>query len=120
MRRALQLSLLTYAFYAWPVLGAELIRPTLEVNDMRVIVAYVSVAELVSLQAKYGNVEIDRRDIRQDHRTGFSILRTNRQTGARTCEIYLPDAKRPKEVDDEATLILGHELLHCMLGDYHR
>jgi hypothetical protein len=74
----------------------------------------------VNLQAKYGNSKIDRRDIRQDHRKGFSILRANRETGARTCEIYLPNAQRPKEVDDEATLILGHELLHCMLGDYHR
>ena len=87
---------------------------------MRVIVTYVSVGELVKLQAKYGNAKIDRRDIRQDHRRGFSILKTNRETGARTCEIYLPNAQRPKEVDDEATLVLGHELLHCMLGDYHR
>ena len=43
MRRALQVSLLTYAVGAWPVLGGELIRPTLDVNDMRVIVTYVSV-----------------------------------------------------------------------------
>ena len=120
MRRALQLSLLTHALAAWPVLGGELVRPTLDVNDMRVVVTYVSVGELVNLQAKYANASIDRRDIRQDHRHGFSILRTNRETGARTCEIYLPNARRPKEVDDEATLILGHELLHCMLGDYHR
>ena len=73
----------------------------------------------MSLQAKYG-ANIDRRDIRQDHRHGFSILKTNRETGARTCEIYVPNAKRPTNVDDEATLILGHELLHCMLGTYHR
>jgi hypothetical protein len=120
MRRALQLSLLTYALGARPVLGEELIRPTLDVSDMRVVVTYVTVGELVNLQAKYANAKIDRRDLRQDHRHGFSILRTNRETGARTCEIYLPNAQRPKEVDDEATLILGHELLHCMLGDYHR
>ena len=67
----------------------------------------------MKLQAKYGNATIDRRDIRQDHRKGFSVLRANRETGARTCEIYLPNAQRPKEVDDEATLILGHELLHA-------
>jgi hypothetical protein len=44
----------------------------------------------------------------------------NRETGALTCEIYLSDEQRPREVDDAATLSLGHELLHCMLGDYHR
>src|SRR5262245_28868451 len=120
MRRALQLSLLTCALGARPALGGELVKPTLDVNDMRVIVSYLSVGELVKLQTKYSNARIDRRDIRQDHRQGFSILRTNRETGARTCEIYLPNAQRPKEVDGDATLILGHELLHCMLGDYHR
>ena len=29
-------------------------------------------------------------------------------------------SKRTVEVDDEGTLSLGHELLHCMRGDYHR
>jgi len=73
---------------------------------------------LVNLQAKYG-AHVDRREIRQDYRRGFSILKTNRETSARTCEIYLPNEMRPKKIDDEATLSLGHELLHCMLGDYH-
>jgi len=100
-------------------LGGELVKPTIDVNDMRVVISYVSTGALVNLQHKYG-VQIDRREIRQDYRHGFSILKTNRETGARTCEIYLPNDKRPREVDDEATLSLGHELLHCMLGDYHR
>jgi hypothetical protein len=97
----------------------EVVKPTLDVSDMRVVVKYVSVGELMNLQAKFG-ANVDIRDIRQNHRHGFSILKTNRETGARTCEIYLPDSKRPVEVDDESTLILGHELLHCMLGSYHR
>ncbi len=59
-------------------------------------------------------------DIRQDHRNGFSILKTNRETGSRTCEIYLPNDQRPRTRDDKGTLTLGHELLHCMFGDYHR
>jgi hypothetical protein len=120
MSRTLQLALLACALQARPLLGGELIKPTLDVNDMRVVVSYVSTGELVNLQAKYGGVGIDHREIRQDYRHGFSILKTNRETGARTCEIYLPNAKRAAEVDDASTLILGHELLHCMLGDYHR
>jgi hypothetical protein len=118
MSRTLHFVLLACLLHAASVLGGELIRPTIDVNDMRVIVTYLGPGDLANLQAKYGG-RIDRRDLRQNHRRGFSILRTNRETGARTCEIYLPDEKRPSAVDDEATTTLGHELLHCMLGDYH-
>ena len=119
MRRTLHFAVLAYALSARATLGGELLKPTIDVNDMRVVVSYVSTGELVNLQAKYG-ANIDRREIRQGYRHAFSILKTNRETGARTCEIYLPNAKRPREVDDEGALTLGHELLHCMLGDYHR
>ena len=97
----------------------EPIKPTLDIQDMRVLVSYLSMRELMWLQGKYG-ANVDLRDIRQDHRHGFSILKTNRETGARTCEIYLPNERRPDKVDDAGTLTLGHELLHCMLGNYHR
>jgi hypothetical protein len=99
--------------------AAETIKPSLDVRDMRVLVSYVSVNELLILQRKHG-ANVDLRDLRQDHRDGFSILRTNRETGFRTCEIYLPAAQRPRVRDDQGTLTLGHELLHCMLGAYHR
>jgi hypothetical protein len=102
-----------------PVQGGEVLKPTLDINDMRVVVAYGSTNELVNLQRTFG-AHIELRDIRQDHRHGFSILKTNSVTGARTCEIYLPNDQRPREVDDEGTLTLGHELLHCMRGNYHR
>ena len=99
--------------------AVETIRPTLDVQDLRVVVSYVSVGEIVKLQAAFG-AHIDLREIRQDYRHGFSLLRTHRETGARTCEIYLPSDRRARKVDDDGTLTLGHELLHCMLGDYHR
>jgi hypothetical protein len=118
MSRLLHLAILACAVASVPAKG-EVVRPTLDVSDMRVVVKYVSVGELMNLQAKFG-ANVDIRDLRQNHRHGFSILKTNRETGARTCEIYLPESKRPVEVDDESTLILGHELLHCMLGSYHR
>jgi hypothetical protein len=113
------MALIAHASPARLALAGEAIKPTLESNDMRVVVSYVSIGELVNLQAKYG-AHIDRREIRQDYRHGFSILKTNRDTGARTCEIYLSSEQRPSERDDKGTLTLGHELLHCMLGDYHR
>jgi hypothetical protein len=59
------------------------------------------------------------RDIRQTSRHGFSILKKD-AAGAVTSEIYLPVEQHPQQVDDEGTLTLGHELLHCMLGNYHR
>jgi hypothetical protein len=107
------------ALLQWPAQGGEVMKPTLDLNDLRVVVTYVSTNELVNLQRKFG-AHIDLREIRQDYRHGFSILKTNRETGARTCEIYFQNDQRPREVDDEATLSLGHELLHCMRGDYHR
>jgi hypothetical protein len=117
-RRELTVALAAQAVLPASLFASEIIRPTLDVQDMRVVVSYVSTGELVLLQAKYG-ANIDRRDIRQDYRHGFSILKTNRETGARTCEVYLPNAQRARKVDDEGTLTLGHELLHCMLGNYH-
>ena len=111
--------LIAYAALVHPLCADEPIKPTLDVQDMRVVVIYVSTGELVQLQSKYG-ANVDLREIRQDYRHGISILKTNRETGARTCEIYLPTKHRPREVDDDATLTLGHELLHCMLGNYHR
>jgi hypothetical protein len=33
-----------------------------------------------------------------------------------TCELHILD---PKYVDDEATLTLGHEMIHCLYGSYH-
>jgi len=115
----MSLALVAGALLAQPSWASEVIKPTLDVQDLRLVVNYVSTGELIKLQREWGK-HIDLRDVRQDHRHGFSILKTNRETGARTCEVYLPSAQRPGEVDDDGTLTLGHELLHCMLGDYHR
>jgi hypothetical protein len=123
-KRRRQGGLLTLALVAQALLaprgfGVESIKPTLAVQDLRVVVSYVSTGEIVKLQARFG-AHVDLRELRQDYRHGFSILKTHRETGARTCEIYLPNDGRPLKVDDAGTLSLGHELLHCMLGDYHR
>ena len=111
--------LVAHGLLARPALAAEAIKPTLDVQDILVTVRYVSTGELAQLALKYGG-GIDLRDLRQDDRRGFSVVKRNRETGARICEIYLPDARRPATVDDAGTLTLGHELLHCLLGDYHR
>lgn len=33
-----------------------------------------------------------------------------------TCEIHILE---PKHIDDEPTLTLGHEMIHCLYGSYH-
>jgi len=33
-----------------------------------------------------------------------------------TCEIH---TLRPNKIDDNATMTLGHEMLHCIFGTYH-
>jgi hypothetical protein len=76
--------------------ATDVIKPTLDVQDMRVVVSYVSTGELVQLQSKYG-ANVDLRELRQDYRHGFSILKTNRETGARTCQIYLPNELRARQ-----------------------
>ena len=42
-----------------PAQGDEVIKPTIDVNDMRVVVTYLSTNELVNLQRKYG-ANVDR------------------------------------------------------------
>ncbi len=101
-----------------PALGGNAIKPRLDFKDFRVVVNYLSPGEFSKLAAKHSGW-IDMSDVRQASRLGFSILKKD-ATGAMTCEIYLSNDLRPHYVDDEGTLTLGHELLHCMLGDYHR
>lgn len=36
--------------------------------------------------------------------------------GPWTCEIHMMD---PAHIDDERTLTLGHEMVHCLYGSYH-
>jgi len=119
MKPAFHLAGLGCALYVATAFGGEPIKPTTDLHDLRVVVTYVSIGELANLQSRYGAGQIDLRDVRQNHRHGFTIVTKNRETGALTCEIFLPNSKRPQAVDDQATLTLGHELLHCMLGNYH-
>lgn len=39
--------------------------------------------------------------------------------GNNRCDILIKKT-RLLRVDDEATLTLGHELMHCLYGDYHK
>ena len=118
LRPTLRLAALACLTCAGAASGGELIKPTIELNDLRVVVTYLSTGELLILQRRYGH-RVDLRNIRQSHYNGLTIVKRNLKTGAFTCEIYLPNENPPRLVDDKATLILGHEFLHCLLGEYH-
>ena len=77
-----------------PAHGGEVLKPTLDISDMRVTVSYVSTGDLVNLQRKYG-AHIDLREIRQDYRHGFSILKTNRETGADLRDLFAQRSAAP-------------------------
>jgi len=57
-----------------------------------------------------------------DSRYGFARWHEWRNQGGQIvrvepeCEIHVVE---PKYVDDEETVTLGHELLHCLYGSYH-
>ena len=54
MRINLHLAILAQALVAGPVaLGGGFVKPTVEFNDIRVVVTYVSTNELMNLQGKF-------------------------------------------------------------------
>ena len=111
--------LLTLALLTTPA-HSESVRATLELNSVRVEVIWVqSASELARIRQQY---ERSAGDIRSragiggglDRTRGFSVL--GKRNGERVCLVYV---YRPLSVDDDRTLALGHEVLHCVLGEYH-
>lgn len=96
------------------------VRATLQLTSVRVEVTWVnSASELARIRQQY---ERPVGDIRSrggiggglDQTRGFSIL--GKRNGEQVCIVYV---YRPLNVDDDHTLALGHEVLHCLLGNYH-
>jgi hypothetical protein len=72
-----------------------------------------SQAEMDAKRREYGSVRPD--NVIRTRLTGFSVL--GRRDGALVCLIFAP---KPRAEDDRNTLVLGHELAHCLLGRYHQ
>lgn len=88
--------------------------PTLDLKAVRVEVTWVADRpEMNRLRRQYGQPPLDDAVIRS-RLTGFSVL--GKREGEYVCLIFAP---RPEREDDRATVALGHELAHCLLGDYH-
>src|SRR5262245_28674909 len=76
-----------------------------EVGTVTVHIHWVSVDELRAAARSVGKRP-------QAEPLGFSVLRKHPETGAYTCDIYMP--REPTRVDDRVTNHLGHELAHCL------
>ena len=96
------------------------IQPTLELTSMRVEVTWVNNAsELAHLRRQYERPVGNSRSragiaVGVDQLRGFSVL--GKRNGEYVCFVYI---YRPVILDDDRTRVLGHEMLHCLLGEYH-
>jgi hypothetical protein len=116
MRPALRVAIVALAFFAGPAHGED-VEPSIEVGGMKLEVTWVrSNAEIELARKRYG-AEIEE----QGHRRvpqkpeGFAVLVG--RDGELVCRLWV---LKPENVDDERTTALGHELLHCLAGAYHR
>lgn len=92
-----------------PAQASELWTATTEVQAVTVRIHWVSTVELLAAARDVGKKP-------QTAPMGFSVLRKNVETGAYTCDVYMPN--RPVRIWDKPTTSLGHELAHC-LGFVH-
>jgi hypothetical protein len=116
MRPALNLGLLALALSAGPAHGED-VKPTIDFGEMKVEVTWVgSNADIEHARKRYG-VEIESKGHRRvpQKPEGFAVL-VGTDSGL-VCRLWI---LKPGNVDDERTTALGHELLHCLLGEYHR
>lgn len=114
-------SLLLLALLWLPAKAAAPIRPTLNLTSVRVEVTWIkNSAELDAIRRRYrpfsdGDVRAAFGRYAAGLEKGFSVL--VRKDDQFICRIYV---FKPIVVDDGKTTALGHELLHCLLGSYHR
>lgn len=105
---------------AAPASGRDVIRPTLDFTDVRIEVHWMDSSAAIRLEARKYRVDLPRATFGSSRlyagrHEGFSIL--GKRNGERVCLIFV---RKPAHVDDDKTTAVGHELLHCLLGVYHR
>jgi hypothetical protein len=93
------------------LLGARVLEAQ---EPVRVEVEWVeSDAAMDAKRREFGAVRPD--NVIRTKLTGFSVL--GKRDGELVCLIFAP---KPRTEDDKNTLVLGHELAHCLLGSYHQ
>jgi hypothetical protein len=97
--------------------SAQRIVPTIDFSAMKLEITWVRTnAQIEEARKEYG-AEIEQEGNRRlpQKPEGFAVL--VRRAGEVVCRLWV---LKPENVDDQRTTALGHELLHCALGDYHR
>jgi len=96
-------------------LKAADIRPTLDIREVSVQVTWVETREQMRRELlRVGRSPATELDLAVTK--AFSQLLRNTETGEYVCRIF---AFKPDRVDGDRVLSLGHELSHCLLGEYH-
>lgn len=116
MTPTLHLSVLALALSAGAA-HSEDVKPTVDFGEMKLEITWVrSNAEIEHARKRYG-AEIEETGHRRvpQKPEGFAVL--VRADGKLVCRLWI---LKPENVDDERTTAVGHELLHCLLGEYHR
>lgn len=121
----LLLSITTLFLTSCDVIKTEPLKGTLERSGKPIITTIYFYNSVEEVQDKFREVH----NLSKNHRTnveGFSRWPEFRDSNGKplsddgqtlTCTIY---TVRPTSIDDNATLTLGHELLHCIIGTYHK
>jgi hypothetical protein len=116
MRRALSVVTAALAVLAAPARGED-VRPSVDFGEMKLEVTWVrSNAQIEQARKRYGAEIADQGHRRVPQKPeGFAVLVG--RDGELVCRLWV---LKPENVDDERTTALGHELLHCLVGKYHR
>ena len=96
--------------------SAQRIVPTVDFSAMKLEIRWVrTLAQIEAAREEYG-AEIEQEGNRRvpQKPEGFAVL--VRRAGELVCRLWV---LKPENVDDQRTTALGHELLHCALGNYH-
>ena len=114
--RTLHVGALAVALLARPTRGED-VQPSVGFSEMRLEVTWVrSNAEIEHARKRYGQeIEQEGHRLVPQKPEGFAVLVA--RNGELICRLWV---LQPKNVDDERTTALGHELLHCLAGNYHR
>lgn len=95
---------------SFAAVASERIRPTMSFDSFRLEVTWIETREELSeIVKRYGADPWS-----AAYANGFSVL--VKVDGELVCRLFV---KAPQRVDDDRTLTLGHELMHCLAGAYH-
>lgn len=105
----------------------ETVEPTIDRVGEPIIVTVYFYPNTSQVTAKYREIHNVPRRAEIPDRKGFAMWPEWRNAEGEPidppdgavidCQIH---TVQPKKVDDDATLTLGHELLHCLYGSYHK